>query len=171
MICERIEELLSAYLEGELAAAERAEVTAHLGACRECAALAGLMKEAMAAAAAFPQVEPSPALLSKLYAIPAVRGERKRFFRPVFEFLARPALQPVYAAFTVLFIALSFVFFHPEGRGIRKKIDLRLHRGVGTVEKLYAEAGTIKGELGSLKTSIVKSIQNLDLRKRGEAKL
>ena len=32
MTCERIEELLSAYLEGELAAAEKAEVAAHLAA-------------------------------------------------------------------------------------------------------------------------------------------
>jgi anti-sigma factor RsiW len=163
MTCERIEGLLSAYLEGELAAAERAEVDAHLGACRECASLAVLMKEAMGATAGFPEVEPSPALLSKLYAIPAAQVEKKRFFRPVFDWLGRPALQPVYAALTGVFIVLSFVLFHPEGRGIRKQISVQFHRGVGTVEKLYAEAGSLKGEIGAFSANVVKSFNTLGL--------
>lgn len=170
MTCERFEELLSAYLEGELGAAEKAEVDAHLAACPECAALVALMKETTVAMAAFPEAEPSPALLSSLYAIPGEKAGKKGWFRPVFDFLTRPALQPVYAAFTVLFIALSFILFHPEGRGIRKQIDVKFHRGVGTVEKLYAEAGTIKGEIGELTGNVVKSFKNLDLLKGGEEK-
>jgi predicted anti-sigma-YlaC factor YlaD len=163
MTCERIEELLSAYLEGELAAAESAEVEAHLAACPECAALLGLMKGTLAATAGFPEVEPSPALMSKLYGIPAAKSEKRRFFRPVFDRLARPALQPVYAAFTVLFIALSFVLFHPEGRGIRKQINIQFHRGIGTVEKLYADAGGLKGELRAASANVVKSFNTLGL--------
>src|SRR5512143_3580645 len=73
MTCERIEELLSAYVEGELAAAERAEVERHLAGCRECAELAALMREEMAAAAAFPEAEPSPGLMARLYAIPETK--------------------------------------------------------------------------------------------------
>lgn len=163
MTCERFEELLSAYLEGDLAAPERAEVESHLASCRECAELAGLMRETMAAAAAFPEVEPSPALYAKLYDIPEAVREKKRIFRPVFEWLTRPALQPVYATLTGLFIVLSFVLFHPEGRAIRKKIDFELHRGIGTVERLYADAGTIKGEVGAFAGNVVKSFNTLGL--------
>jgi hypothetical protein len=118
--------------------------------------------------AAFPEAEPSPALLSSLYAIPAAKREKKGFFRPAFDWLTRPALQPVYAAFTVLFVAVSFVLFHPGGRGIRKQFDVTFHRGIGTVEKLYAGAGSLKSEVGSFAGDVVKSIKTLDLLKGGE---
>ena len=77
--------------------------------------------------------------------------------------MARPALQPVYAALTGLFIVLSFVLFHPEGRGIRKALDIEIHRGIGTVEKLYADAGTIKGQVGAFAGNVVKSFNTLGL--------
>jgi predicted anti-sigma-YlaC factor YlaD len=170
MTCERIEGLLSAYLEGALTGVERAEVAAHLAACPGCSGLVDLLKATTGALATFSEVDPSAELMADLHAIPASQRERRRRFRPVFDFLTRPALQPVYAAFTVLFIALSFVFFHPGGRGIRKQIDLQFHKGIGTVEKLYAGAGTLKGEIGSLATTVVKSFNNLDLLKGGEEK-
>ena len=170
MTCERIEELLSAYLEGDLAAAERAEVEGHLAACADCAELAALMREAMAAAAAWPDVEPSPELLAGLYAIPETRREKKRFLQPLFDWLGRPTLQPAYAAATGFLIVLSFVLFHPEGRGIRKAIDVQFHRGVGTVEKLYADAGGIKGEIRAVSASFVKSFNTLGLLKGDEKK-
>jgi predicted anti-sigma-YlaC factor YlaD len=163
MTCERFEELLSAYLEGELAAAERAAMDAHISACPACAELAGLMRETVAAAAGLREAEPSPALMARLYAIPEERTARGRLFRPVFDWLARPALQPVYAALTGFFIVLSFVLFHPEGRGIRKAIDVQFHRGLGAVEKLYADAGGIKGELKALSANVVRSFDSLGL--------
>jgi len=170
MTCERIEELLSAYLEGELAPAEKAEVEAHLARCAECAELAALMRDEIAAAAAFPEIEPSPELLARLYAIPETRREKKRFLQPLFDWLGRPALQPAYAAATGFLIVLSFVLFHPEGRGIRKAIDVQFHRGVGTVEKLYADAGGIKGEIRAVSASFVKSFNTLGLLKGDEKK-
>ena len=170
MTCERIEELLSAYLEGDLAAAEKAEVEAHLAGCAECSGLAALMREALAAAAAFPEVEPSPELLAGLYAIPETRRAKRRLLQPLFDWLARPALQPVYAAATGLLIVLSFVLFHPEGRGIRKAIDVQFHRGVGTVEKLYADAGGLKGEIKAVSANVVKSFNTLGLLKGDEKK-
>ncbi|MGZ5469558.1 MAG: hypothetical protein ACXW2H_10670, partial [Candidatus Aminicenantales bacterium] len=88
---------------------------------------------------------------------------KKHVFRPVFEWLTRPSLQPVYATLTGLFIVLSFVLFHPEGRGIRKQIDIQLHRGIGTVEKLYADAGSVKGEIRALSANVVKSFNTLGL--------
>jgi predicted anti-sigma-YlaC factor YlaD len=170
MTCERIEGLLSGYLEGWLAAAEKAEVDAHLAECPECAGLAALMRETLAATASFPEVEPSPALMAGLYAIPEAKREKKRIFRPVFDWLGRPAMQPVYAALTGVFIVLSFVLFHPEGRGIRKSIDIQFHRGIGTVEKLYADAGGIKGEIRAVSANFIKSFNTLGLLKGDERK-
>jgi hypothetical protein len=170
MTCERFEELLSAYLEGELAAAERGELDAHLAVCPECAGLAGLMRETLAATAAFPEIEPSPALMARLYAVPEERVAKKRLFRPVFDWLARPALQPVYATLTGLFIVLSFVLFHPEGRGIRKQIDVRFHRGLGAVEKMYADAGGLKGEIKALSANVIRSFDTLGLPGGNEKK-
>lgn len=168
MTCARVEGLLSAYLEGALAPGERAEVEAHLAACPDCAELAGLIRETMAAAAGFPEVEPSPALLARLYEVPGAKRERKRLGRPVFEWLTRPALQPVYAALTGVFIVLSFVLFHPEGRGIRKRIDIGLHRGAAAVERLWAGAGTIKGEVGAFAGNVIKSFDTLGLLRDSE---
>lgn len=173
MTCERIEELLSAYLEGELGAAEMAAVEDHLAACPACAELLAGLREvagAMTAMAALPEAEPSPALLARLYGIPERKAAKKSWFRPVFDFLNRPALQPVYAAFTVMLIVTSFVLFHPEGRGIRQRIDVQFHRGVGSVEKLYAEAGTLRGELEAFTGNVVKSFKTLDLLKESEDK-
>ena len=121
------------------------------------------MRETLAATAAFPEVEPSPALMARLYAIPEERAAKKRLFRPVFDWLARPALQPVYATLTGLFIVLSFVLFHPEGRGIRKQFDVQFHRGLGAVEKMYADAGGLKGEIKALSANVVRSFDTLGL--------
>lgn len=170
MTCERVEELLSAYLEGELGAVEKGEVDSHLAACPACAGLLAGLREVTGAMAAFPEVEPSPSLMARLYAIPGKTAEKKRGFSLVFDLLNRPALQPVYAAFTVLIMAMSFVLFHPEGQGIRKKFDVQFHRGLGKVEKLYADAGTIKGGLGELTGQVVKSFRSLDLLKDNEDK-
>lgn len=170
MTCERIEELLSAYLEGDLLPAEKAEFEAHLAACPECAELAALVREGMAAAAALPELEPSPELLARLYAVPGTKKERKPFFRPFFDWLGRPALQPFYAAASGALIVLSFVLFHPEGRGIRKAIDVQLHRGIGTVEKLYADAGGLKGEIKAVSANVVKSFNSLGLLRGDEKK-
>ncbi len=170
MTCERVEGLLSAYLEGELGAAERAETEIHLAACPDCAGLLEALREVTGAMAVFPEAEPSPALMARLYGIPGERAGRKRGVRAAIDLLVRPALQPVYAAFTVLLVALSFVLFHPEGQAVRKTIDVQLHRGVGTVEKLYAEAGSIKSGLGEFTGNVIRSFKDFDLLKAGEDK-
>lgn len=166
MTCERIEELLSAYLEGELSDAGRREVDAHLAGCPACAGLLDVLRETRVALAGFPEVEPGAGLMAKLYAIP----EKKRFFRPALRFLLRPDLQPVYAAFSVLLIGLSFVFFLPQGSGIRKELDRQLHLGYGQVEKLYAKAESVTDELGSLSNTVVDSIKTLNPLKGQEDK-
>ncbi len=156
MTCGQFEERLSAYLEGELPAEERRAMEAHLAACPSCAALEISMREAVDALRGFPEVDPSPALMSRLAALPK---KRKRLLGPVFDFLLRPTLQPLYAAFTVLFIALSFVFFHPDGRAIQKAVNRHLHHGYSKVEKLYAEAGSLKDELVSYTNIVLDSFK------------
>lgn len=166
MTCERFEELLSAYLEGEAGPDEKREFESHLAACPACAELFSVFRETQAALAGFPEAEPGPALMARLYAIP----EKKSFFRPVLDFLLRPDLQPVYAAFSVLFLALSFVFFAPQGRTIQKAIDRQIHQGYDRVEKLYAKAGSLTDEIGSFKNTVVDSIKTLNPNKGQEDK-
>jgi len=168
MTCERFEELLSAYLEGEISPADKLEMEAHLAACPACAGLLVLFREAHEALTSFAEVEPGPDLMAKLYAIPL----KKRFFnfKPVFTFLVRPDLQPVMAALSVFFIAVSFVFFLPQGHDTRKAINRQLHLGYGQVEKLYAKAGSVTDELGSLKNTVVDSLKTLNPAKDQEEK-
>jgi anti-sigma factor RsiW len=169
MTCERFDELLSAYLEDRLSAGEKREMDAHLASCPACAELLSLVQQSQAALAGFPELEPGPALMARLYAIPEI-PEKKKFFRPVFDFLLRPSLQPVFAAFSALFLALSFIFFLPQGRGIQKAINRQLHLGYSQVEKIYAKAGSVTDELGSLKTTVVDSIKTLSPLKGQEEK-
>lgn len=174
MTCERIEGLLSDYLEGVLTPAERAEADAHLAGCPDCAALLELMRETVAATARFPEAEPSAALMARLYAVPeeaaAAKAGRRSLVRTVFDGLGRPSLQPVYAAGAAVLMVLTFVAFHPEARGIRKRIDVGFHRTVGAVEKLYADAGGLKGEIRALSADVVKSFNTLGLPGGGEKK-
>lgn len=158
MICRRAEELLSLYLDGELGTEEKKALDAHLESCPSCALLLSALEETREALVGFPELEPHPGLLSKLYAIP----EKRKVFKPIFDFLLRPALQPVFAAFSVLFIALSFLVFHPEGRGIRKFIDRHLHLGYSKVEKLYVEAGGLKGHIASYSNTVINSFKSLN---------
>jgi anti-sigma factor RsiW len=166
MTCERFEELLSAYLEGELSGEGRLEMDGHLAACSSCAELLSLFRETQGALAGFPELEPGPALMARLYAVP----EKKKFFKPVFNFLLRPDLQPVFAALSMLFLAVSFVFLAPQGRGIQKTINRQLHLGYNQVEKLYAKAGSVTDELDSLKNTVVDSIKTLNPIKGHEDK-
>jgi hypothetical protein len=166
MTCERFGELLSAYLEGELPAAESREMEAHAASCSSCAELLSVFRETQGALRSFPEIEPSQALMAKLYAIP----EKKKFFKPVFDFLLRPDLQPVFAALSVMFIALSFVFFLPQGREIQKAINRQIHLGYSQVEKLYAKAGSVTDELGSIKNTVVDSFKALNPREGQEDK-
>ena len=167
MTCERIEELLSAYLEGELSPEDRREVDTHLGSCPRCAELLGVLRETEAAMAVFPEVEPSDSLLAGLYAIPA----KKRGFKLIFDFALRPALQPVYAAFTLLLLFVSFVLFVPQGQGIKKAINKELHFGYSQVEKIYAKAGSLTDDLGKIKDNVVNSLKTLNPLKDQEEKL
>lgn len=156
------EELLSAYLEGELDESRAAEVGRHLASCPNCRPLFESMKEAREALGALPEMEPSPALLQRLYAIP----EKKRF-RLVPDFLLRPSLQPLFAGATVLLVFISFLAFSSGGRTFKKSINRQLHVGYSKAERLYAKAGSLTDEMGSYKETILGSLKNMKLLKKG----
>jgi hypothetical protein len=156
MKCDRIEELLSPYLEGELEAAEKALVEGHLRTCRACRLLAAALNETRGALAGFPELEVSPSLKTKLYAIP----ERKKRYSFALDFLLKPSLQPVFAAATVFLTLLSFYFFNPNKRSIDRAIDQQIHLGYSQVEKLYARAESWTDRLDGYKDEILSSIKN-----------
>jgi hypothetical protein len=157
-----MEELLSAYLEGGLDESRAADVGRHLASCPDCSLLLEAMKDVREALGALPEVDPSPDLLRKLYAIP-----EKRRFRLVPDFLLRPSLQPVFAGATALLVFISFLAFSPGGRTFQKSVNRQLHVGYSKVEKLYAKAGSMTDEMGSYKETILGSLKNVKLLKKG----
>jgi hypothetical protein len=157
MECERIEQLLSPYLEDELAQEDRQAIESHIRSCQSCAELLSLMKETTETLLSFPELDVSEDLTEKLYDLPQKR-KRSRF---VFDILLRPSFQPIMAAATVLLIILSFYMFHPERSAINRSIERHFKIGVSKVEKLYAEAESITHSLGEYKDNLLVSIKNL----------
>ncbi|NMD09723.1 MAG: hypothetical protein GYA74_00955, partial [Acidobacteria bacterium] len=66
MSCNRIEELLPGFLDGDLGPGERAMVEDHLRTCPACASLLALLGETDAALASFPEVEVGDDLRERL---------------------------------------------------------------------------------------------------------
>lgn len=160
------EEMLSSYLEGELDGARKAEVETHLAGCPECASLLEAMRDARDALASLPELEPSPDLLRRLYAVP----ERKKRFRLVRDFLLRPSLQPIFAGTTGLLVFLSFLAFSPAGRSLQKSLNREVHVGYGRIEKLYVKAGSVADEIGAGKESLLGSLRSVDILSKGGEK-
>jgi len=166
MGCERIEELLSPYLEDELTQEERQTVETHLRTCASCAELLSLMREAKESLSFFPEVDVSEELTEKLYALP----QKKRKFSFVSDILLRPSFQPIMAAATVLLVIASFYMFHPERTAINRSIERQFNIGFGKVEKIYAEAESITHTLGEYKDTLLVSIKNLNFFRGSEDK-
>jgi len=157
--CDRIEGLLPAFVDGELDPADKALVEGHLAECRACASLSAALASAGEAFAAFPEIEPAPALMDRLRAVP----ERRRFrIRPAFDFLLRPALQPLIAAATVLAVAFTLYMASPDKKGIERAVTRQLHRGYTAFEKLTARAGAAADSLGAAADSLYVSLKTLN---------
>jgi anti-sigma factor RsiW len=165
MSCERIQELLSPYLDGELAPAERAEVDAHLAGCPECADLLGRLQAAIGAFAAFPEVDLSEDLRARLAAIPERTRKRAWFSLDV---LFKPALQPVLAAATGFLMLSSVYMVSPNKGAINRTISLQLHRGISSIEKLYVKAGSLTDRLGEFANGVFASAKDINPLGRGE---
>jgi anti-sigma factor RsiW len=156
--CERIEELLASYADGELGPEEKTLVEAHLAACPECTALAACLKSADAAFAAFPELEPAPALMQRLRAVATPR----RRFRLSFDVLLRPSLQPVFAVLTILAVGFSLYMASPDKKRIDQAINRQIHLGYSAFEKLTSRAGALTDSLGAAADNIFVSLGNLN---------
>jgi hypothetical protein len=156
MTCERIEELLSAFLEGELGQAEKALVESHLAGCPDCTALLAVLSRTQQALADFPELDVSPGLKARLAAIP----EQKKKFSFSFDFVLKPSLQPVFAAATIFMTLLSFYLFNPDKKNIDRAIDQKIHSGYSQVEKLYAKTGSFTDRLGDTADNVFVSVKN-----------
>jgi len=157
MICDRIEELLAAFSDGELRPEERAEVERHLRDCPSCAALLESLRTADAALARFPEIEPPASLREALYAVPA-----RRKFRFGLDVLLRPALQPVLAAGLFLLTLFTFYMFSPAKAEINKAVSRQFHLGYSRIEKLYAKAGSITDSLGGFADDVLVSLKKVN---------
>ena len=159
MTCERIEDLLSPYLEGELGVDDKRRVDLHLEACPDCRGLLAALSETGAALSGFPELEVGESLRARLRAIP----EKKKRLRLCVGFLLRPSLQPVFGAAAVLMTLVSFYLFGPNKAAIDRSIDRTVHQGYSRVERLFVKAGFVKDRLEARKDTLLVSIRDLDL--------
>ena len=164
MKCEKIEELLSPYLEDELSIEEIKTVEKHLETCENCSLLFSLLEETMESLTEFPELDVSESLLGRIYAIPS----KKRRFRLSFDFLLRPSLQPILATATILLTIISLYMFHPERNRVNKFVDRQIHLGYSKVERLYAKAESFATSLGEHKENILVSLNNLNPLSKNE---
>jgi len=161
MNCHQIRENLSAYFEGELSQTRAAKIEAHLAECEQCRRLAQELKSISQSLSSLPAVEPSPALLSKLYSIPdrvalesrPVVEERKRVSLISRKFWLSPAFQPVLVSLTVILIVASLLFFTEPGHSVQKSVSFGIHRAYSQVQRVLVKAGVITDRLNGYRES------------------
>ncbi len=110
MTCAHLEIALCDYLDGTLAAAEKAEVERHLSECAACAEMARDAGSAMAFIERVADVEPPPQLITRMFAIPGMREARvsvRHGIQGWFRNLVQPILQPR----MVMGLSLTILFF------------------------------------------------------------
>jgi anti-sigma factor RsiW len=110
MTCRQIENELSAYLDGELAASRHAEVQAHLGGCERCRQRLAELERLSDGVARLPQLEPPPGFVPDLFRRLRAGEEPRRswvdvVFRPLWLKLPVEAVAVVAVAVGVMFMA------------------------------------------------------------------
>jgi predicted anti-sigma-YlaC factor YlaD len=155
MKCEKIEELLSPYLENDLSSEEKAAVKNHLQTCSSCSSLLSRLEEIHESLTDFPELDVSQDLRERLYALP----RKKRKFSLGLDFFLRPSLQPVLAVASIFFIMISFYFFHPNKKSINQSLERQVHLGYSKIVKLYTKGGYFKEDLNAFKNSVLDSLQ------------
>jgi anti-sigma factor RsiW len=117
MTCAEIEVLICDYVDGTLAAAQKAEVERHLSACPACAELARDSAAAVAFMESAADVEPPPELITKLlFDAPWAKEKQKSKSREWFRALLSPILHPKFAmgmAMTILSLSMLARFVAP----------------------------------------------------------
>ena len=155
MKCEKIEELLSPYLENDLSSEEQAAVKNHLQTCSNCSSLLSQLEEIHESLTDFPELDVSQDLRERLYALP----RKKRKFSLGLDFFLRPSLQPVLAVASIFFILISFYFFHPNKKSINQSLERQVHLGYSKITKLYTKGGYFKEDLNAFKNNVLDSLQ------------
>lgn len=110
MTCANFEIALCDYLDGTLAAADKAEFERHLAGCAACAELARDAGAALSFLERVADVEPPPELVTQLFAIaqmPEAKTRVARGIRGWFQRLVQPMLQPR----MVMGFSLTILFF------------------------------------------------------------
>ena len=100
-----LENLASEYLEGQLDAARRVQVEAHLADCSACRELMADLRHTLEICRSAEELEPAPWLISKIML--ATVGERKPTFREKIAAFFRPSVQPR-VAYAVAMAIFSF---------------------------------------------------------------
>lgn len=154
MNCTELDALLCDYLDGTLPAEQRAAVERHLAECAACAQLAEDSAAVMGLAERAAEVEPPPALVTKV--LFDLANEREKTFekrrRPLgfFGALLGPVLQPRFAmgmAMTILSLAMLARTARIDVRQLSlndldpvkiwRSVDDRAHRGWTRTVKFY----------------------------------
>jgi hypothetical protein len=166
MNCREVREILSAYLEKEVSQTVASKIEAHLAECENCRLLTEELKALNKSLSSLPELEPSPALLARLYSIPgqvelqinpaAREPEKVSIFSR--KFWLSPAFQPLLVSLTVILIVASLVFFTQPGRNFQKSISLELHRAYSQAQRVLVKAGVITDRLNGYRESLLASL-------------
>jgi anti-sigma factor RsiW len=117
MNCAEIEILICDYVDGTLAAAQKAQVERHLSTCPACADLARDSAAAVAFMQSAADVEPPPELITRLlFDAPWAREKQKSKSREWLRALMSPILHPKFAmgmAMTILSLSMLARFVAP----------------------------------------------------------
>lgn len=113
-----LENLASEYLEGQLEAARRVELEAHLKGCGPCRELVADLRGVMELCRSAEDLEPAPWLVAKI--LRATAGERKPTWREQVAAFFRPSPQPR-VAYAVAMAIFSFsIIVNAAGLNLRK---------------------------------------------------
>lgn len=134
LTCERVDELLPAWIEGDLDQATHDAVSAHLGECLRCAAIVRDITAIRRDAARLPELEPSRDLWE---------GIAARIETPVVALDTHRSAVPVRRRWT---LAAAAVLLVTVTSGITYRVAMNQTRAAGSVvaatDSLAAEAGT-----------------------------
>ena len=113
MNCRTCQRELSAYLDGEVSGARRAEIEAHVAGCAACRQRLAALQQIAAGVRALPRLQPAPQFVADVRR--KLRGEQRR---PWFDTWCRPVWLkvPLEAVAVVLVLGAVLVLVHPPRR-------------------------------------------------------
>ncbi len=112
-----VENLVSDYLEGQLEAARRSQLEAHLAGCRQCQQTVADVRRVLELCQASEDLEPAPWLVTKI--VLATVGERKPSLREQIAAYFRPVLQPRFAYSLAMAVFSFSIIINAAGINLR----------------------------------------------------